>query len=167
MKKKIIAIDPGDVESAYVIWDGENILEFDKIENEKLLSRLSEFEIKDDPFLVTIVIEKIASYGMPVGKHIFETVFWTGRFYDKFINWTNVERHPRKDVKMHICGATKATDTTIVTALVDRFADRHEHGKHGKGTRKNQGFFYGFSKDIWQAFALAVYYYDTFVKNGN
>lgn len=163
MRKKIVAIDPGDVESAYVMWNGESILEFDKTENERLLARLGQYEIIEDPFLEAIVIEKIASYGMPVGAHIFETVFWTGIFYERFENWTNVERHPRKDVKMHICGATRATDATIVTALVDRFADRHEHGKYGKGTKKNPGFFYGFSKDIWQAFALAVYYYDTFI----
>lgn len=166
MRKKIIAIDPGDVESAYVIWDGESILEFDKTENEKLKQHLSFKIIESDTRFEALVLEKIASYGMPVGTHIFETVFWTGIFYGKFKNWTNVERHPRKDVKMHICGATRATDATIVTALVDRFADRHEHGKYGKGTKKNPGFFYGFSKDIWQAFALAVYYYDNFVENG-
>ena len=40
-------------------------------------------------------------------------------------------------------------------ALVDRFAPGQPN--HGKGTKAEPGFFYGFRADVWQAFALAVY----------
>jgi hypothetical protein len=158
--KIVMAIDPGNVESAYVIWDGDAILKFDKVENNEL-----KFQFDSLDFDVA-VMEEVASYGMPVGRDVFDTVFWTGRFFEKLIQNGEVlvKRQLRKDVKMHLCGSNQAKDSNITTALVDRFGNRQEHGKYSKGTKKNPGFFYGFYKDIWQAFALAVYYYDIHVQ---
>jgi hypothetical protein len=151
----ILAIDPGTTESAYVIWDGKNIIAFDKIKNRELLSLPLPKEVNQ------VVIEMVASYGMAVGKDVFETVFWIGRIFQETIHkGISVERMYRKDVKMNICESTRAKDANIVTALVDRFGDRKKHGKYGKGVKKDHGFFFGFSKDIWQAFALAVTWYD-------
>jgi len=42
---------------------------------------------------------------------------------------------------------------------VDRFAPGESN--HGKGTKAEPGWFYGFAKDVWQATALAVYAADT------
>jgi hypothetical protein len=46
----------------------------------------------------------------------------------------------------------KAKDSNIRQALIDRFGD--------VGTKNNQGFFYGFKKDIWSAFAVGCTYLD-------
>lgn len=97
-----------------------------------------------------MVIEMIASYGMPVGKEVFETCVWIGRFieaYDK-----DYEFVYRKDEKMNICHSMKAKDSNIRQALIDRFG--------AVGTKKNPGWFYGFKADIWQAYAVGVTYLD-------
>ena len=95
----------------------------------------------------------IASYGMPVGKEVFETCVWIGRFQQAAPIGMRLEY--RKDVKLHHCYSVKATDSNITQALIDRFACGVRN--RGKGTKDDPGWFYGFRADIWQAYALAVY----------
>ena len=99
---------------------------------------------------------------MPVGKSIFETVYWTGRFCASYDTANMPKRYadrmPRKDVKMHLCQSMRAKDSTVSQALVDRFAPFEKN--KGKGTKRNPGFFYGFKSDIWSAMALAVTFFD-------
>lgn len=153
---RILSIDPGPVQSAYVIWDGEEIISKNIVENNKFLGFLKTYPKYNGSLLV---IEKVECFGMPVGKSIFDTVFWSGRFCEAiFSNGWSFFRVGRKDVKMHLCGNMRAKDSNITQALIDRFAP-YERNK-GKGTKKNPGFFYGFKSDIWQAFALAVTFLD-------
>jgi hypothetical protein len=98
----------------------------------------------------------VASYGMPVGESIFETVFWIGRFWEETGNITRKARIYRKDVKMNLCGSMKAKDSNIRQALIDRFGV--------VGVKKNPGWFYGFKADIWSAYAVGVTYYDKILK---
>lgn len=155
---KILAIDPGNIESAYVVWDGENILRMGKILNEEILN------ILEGETYHHLAIEMIASYGMPVGASIFETCLWAGRFIEKRYVDIYVHNHDlhtliyRKDVKMHLCNSMKAKDGNIRQALIDRFEPDLEPKKRPKGILK------GVSKDIWAALAVAVYYYDTNIK---
>jgi hypothetical protein len=157
---KILAIDPGTTESAYVIMDSETYkpLEFDKVDNEDLLSIILDLCLEDK--IGKSVIEMVSSYGMPVGKEIFETVFWIGRFYELLdFRIESVDRMYRKDVKMNLCNTTRAKDSNIIQALVDRFA--YNVPNRGKGYKKSPAFFYGFKADIWQAYALGVSYLDS------
>ena len=77
-----------------------------------------------------LVIEMIASYGMPVGKEVFETCVWIGRFiqvgniYQKSNSYIY-----RKEEKMNLCHSMKAKDSNIRQALIDRFGP--------VGTKKN------------------------------
>jgi len=155
---RILAIDPGPVQSAYVVWDGVKLEPpadefgefyggYEILPNEELQS----FLVNESHRWDYVVIEKVACYGMAVGENVFETVFWTG----KFCGWMVAEdaiRMPRKDVKMHLCGSMRAKDSNIRQALIDRFGP--------PGTKKAPGLTYGLKKDLWQAFALAVTYYD-------
>ena len=160
MSKKltnIIAIDPGPIESAFVVWNGKKILDKNLLENESLLSSLylkrSNFRWFD-----ICLIEQVACFGMPVGSSIFETVFWSGRFCEAWNRHNEFFRIPRREIKLHLCNSVRAKDSNITQALIDRFAPMERN--KGKGTKKEPGFFYGFKKDIWQAFALAVTWYD-------
>lgn len=153
----ILAIDPGNIESAYCIIDKNSYkpIEFAKIENKDLREKLLE-DLKFYP-IDTLVIEMIASYGMPVGKEVFDTCVWIGRFMECFKCPFTYYIY-RKEEKMNLCGSMKAKDSNIRQALIDRFATFDF--KNGKGTKKNQDFFYGFSKDVWAAYAVGITWLD-------
>ena len=77
-----------------------------------------------------VVIEMIASYGMPVGKEVFETCVWIGRFTQQTYEIGKEYKYIyRKDEKMNICNSMKAKDSNIRQALIDRFGQ--------VGTKKN------------------------------
>lgn len=144
----LLSIDPGNEQSAYVLMDGYKPIEFGKVENTDLLEYILQKAASGTDF----VIEMVASYGMPVGKEIFETVFWIGRFYELADGYKSRNRIYRKDVKLNICGQARAKDANIRQALIDRFGV--------VGTKKNPGWFYGFKADVWAAYAVGVTYFD-------
>lgn len=156
----IFAIDPGNTQSGYAIIEMPNfhLYEFGKVENEKLLAILESYQwVMPDVF----AIEMVASYGMPVGKDVFETCVWIGRFIQA-VKQKNHHFIYRKDEKLCLCGSLKAKDSNIRQALIDRYA-KHDF-KNGKGVKKNPDTFYGVSKDVWQAIAVGVTYYE--IKEG-
>ena len=153
---KILAIDPGPTESAYCVIDGDTYkpIEFGKVDNQTLLSLIkiySDYTYAELP--LTLLIEMIASYGMPVGKEVFDTCVWIGRFIERGLDkFDNIEYVYRKDVKINLCNSLKAKDSNIRCALIDRFGI--------VGIKKNPGWFYGFKGDIWSAYAIGVTYLD-------
>ena len=150
----IFAIDPGNTDSgfAFISMPDLQILAFGKVENERLLQNIPFLAGQADHF----AIEMVASYGMPVGKDVFETCVWIGRF----IEAAEKQHHfvYRKDEKMCLCHDSRAKDSNIRQALIDRYAKFDF--KNGKGTKKNPDTFYGVSKDVWQAIAVGVTYYE-------
>lgn len=148
----ILAIDPGNVESAYcfISEDSYKPLDFDKVENQRLLEIIEEYK----EFIDKAAIEMVASYGMAVGKTVFDTCVWIGRFVQKLKDLEVKDNKfvYRKDVKMNLCHSMKAKDSNIRQALIDRFGI--------VGTKKEQGFFYGFKSDIWSAYAVGITYLD-------
>jgi hypothetical protein len=150
----ILAIDPGSTQSgiAYVQRGSYEPRSARKLDNEEVF----ELSLPSE-----VVIEMVAHYGtgMPAGKTVFDTAVWIGRFYQHFTALgLPVELMMRGEVKMNICGTMRAKDSNIIQALVDRFAPGARN--YGKGTKKEPGWFYGFSADIWQAYALGVTYLD-------
>ena len=159
----ILSIDPGSVESAYVIIDKDlKPVMFEKIENEKLLKMIYQTMDGHGRGMEHLALEMVASYGMAVGAEVFETVFWIGRFLEASLWIPNIQRIYRKEEKMNLCHSMKAKDSNITQALVDRFA--YGQSNHGKGTIKAPGWFYGFKKDVWQAYAIGVTYHDLYIK---
>jgi hypothetical protein len=153
LHQNLIAIDPGNIESAVVVWNGEKIQFAKKMFNEPLRTWLKE-QLTTFPG-ITVHCEMIASYGMPVGVEVFETCLMIGSIQQiTFDNGGMFRKVFRKDVKMHLCNSMRAKDSNIRQSLIDRFG--------APGTKKNQGLTYGLSGDLWAAFAVAVTAFDTY-----
>lgn len=152
----IFAIDPGNTQSGFAKFEMPNfkLCEFGKVDNNKLLKIIEQ----RDPFeAVTFAIEMIAAMGMPVGKDVFETCVWIGQFVHA-IKPEPYDFIYRREEKIALCGSMKAKDSNIRQALIDRYAQFDF--KSGKGTKKNPDTFYGVSKDVWQAIAVGVTYFE-------
>ena len=140
----ILAIDPGTTESAWVLWGGGRLLDCRKESNDAVLLRLQ-------TGLWTIerlAIEMVASYGMPVGEEVFETVRWVGRFQQAWASPEEVQLVKRMAVKMHLCNSSRATDANIRQRLIDLVGP--------PGTKRAPGLTRGIVGDMWQALAIVA-----------
>lgn len=171
----ILAVDPGPTQSAFVVYDIQQdrpTRAFGKLPNERLLD-----EIAVSSTAVAVVIEKIVSYGKPVGEETFETVFWSGRFADRAIaKGLHVDRIERFEVKKAVCRNGHAKDPHVRQALIDRFGGSSALARSKKCSRKRHdncpkcdgsgrigkdGILVGFSEDVWAALGVACAYHDT------
>lgn len=138
-----IGIDPGPRESALVVWDGSRVIKSGDLLNGELAEYL------DSPNAgVTVACEWIESFGMAVGREVFETVFAIGMFSQH----APLRLVPRRDVKMHLCASPRAKDGNIRQALIDRFG--------AVGTKKTPGPLFGIAGHRWAALAVAVTAHD-------
>lgn len=159
----IIAIDPGNEQSAFVLFDGERVVDHGKQYNAELLRwmRASTVIRPAQSWLTgeqpTVAIEMIASYGMPVGREVFETCLVIGRLVEICkSHGVSPELVYRQQVKLHHCKSTKANDATIRQALIDRFGGKET----AIGRKKTPGPLYGIHADEWSALAIALLVYD-------
>jgi hypothetical protein len=149
----ILAIDPGTTKSAWVLYSDatQQLLGYGKQANEDVLEVIA----RED--YAAAVIERIESYGMPVGREVFATVQWTGRFIAAIENvghpWYEL---PRLQVKSHLCHSGKARDANVRQALLDRFSGpTTPSGNPAKGHPLK-----GVTGDVWAALAVAVTWTD-------
>jgi hypothetical protein len=141
----ILAIDPGTTESGWVEYEAGRVVVSGVSSNYELVTKLIGHHAQK------LAIEMIASYGMPVGKEVFETCVWIGRFiaaYGKPLSNMQSFFVYRKDVKLHLCGTSKAKDGNIRQALIDKLGPQ--------GTKANPGPTYGVKSHAWAALAVAV-----------
>ena len=146
---RIFAVDPGNELSAWCELSDGVLQDCGKEPNVVLLKRLREM-----PASATLAVEMIASYGMPVGREVFETCLWIGRFIEAWERgggrYTLVYR---RDVKLFHCESVRATDANIRAALIDRYGPGKEKAI---GTKKTPGPLYGLKGDEWSALAVAL-----------
>ena len=147
---RTIGVDPGCKETAWVLLADGMPVDHGKCENETLLKAIWEgFDLSD-----IMAIEMIASYGMPVGKEVFETCLWIGRFKEAWVHrGGRVRLIYRRDVKLFHCETSRANDANIRAALIDRYGP----GKDlAVGVKAKQGPLYGIKADEWSALAVAL-----------
>lgn len=140
----LLAIDPGPEKSGYVLWSEGALIG----SGHELNSKIKDCLI-DGTTLVAI--EMIASYGMAVGASVFNTCVEIGKFVEHvniFKPNTPVELVYRKDVKLFVCGTTKAKDANIRQSLIDSIGV--------VGTKASPGPLYGVKSHAWAALAVAV-----------
>lgn len=163
MSGYILAIDPGFEFTAWVLYDASarRIIEFGQEANADVLASC---QLHGQWRAARPAIEMIASYGMPVGREVFETCVWIGRFAEALgIAPEALAGHLvyRQAVKLHLCKSAKANDATIRAALIDLFGPTKERAI---GTKKAPGPLYGVTADVWAALAVAVTYAETGAK---
>jgi hypothetical protein len=144
----IMAIDPGPEVSGVVWLSPERRIIAAEIQGNKDIVRALRVGHTVHPF-PHVAIEMIASYGMPVGAEVFETCTWIGRFVEAYGDEDLTARYFRKDIKLHLCGFTRAKDSNVRQALIDLLGPA--------GIKKEPGPTYGIKKDMWAALAVAVY----------
>lgn len=151
---RVLAIDPGPQRSAYVVLD-RGVVDRDYCgidENQTFVRR-----IWRDTFASCDVaaVEMIGNYGKAVGREVFETCVWIGRFraaLDAAI--LPSEYVYRREVKLYLCNSMHAKDTNVRQALLDRFGGK----ALAVGTKKAPGPLYGFKADMWAALGVAITY---------
>ena len=142
---KILAIDPGPVMSAFVLWDSEKHdffgMRMGLMDNEEWLDLGFIANLLQEVDLC--IIEMIQSYGMGVGRTTFITCTIVGRIQllceDNNTPW---KMYGRPTIAGQIGGKG---DTKIRASLRMRYGDAK------KGEKLE-----GVKKDIWAALALAV-----------
>ena len=140
----LLAIDPGTVQSGWcVIVDGL-VVNSGVEPNGDALDRVKWAASGD----CSLAIEMVASYGMPVGKEVFETVRWIGRFQQAHFDPEAVQLIYRRDVKLYLCGNVRAKDPHVWQALIDKLGP--------VGTKANPGPLYGVRSHARSAVAVAV-----------
>lgn len=168
MKKKntVLAVDPGTEKSGVVVFDFVEscVVKAEEMTNDVLLGllRLSE----DYDFFA---IETVEGMGQIVGKSIFETCIWIGRFQEAWESNTgiNATRISRGDEKILLCGAKTVkdpetgkrrgvSDAMIRRALIDLFPETGGGKVPQVGTKKKPGPLYGVKGHMWSALAVAV-----------
>lgn len=142
--RTVFAVDPGPETSAAAVIHSGGKLEPWYGTNGVFLSSVDRLMFGAD----VVAIEMIASYGMPVGKDVFETCLFIGRLVQLISATREVRLVYRAEVKMHLCKSMKAKDGNIRQALIDKFGP--------PGTKKNKGATYGFVADAWAALGVAV-----------
>ncbi len=148
----VLAVDPGTEQSAFVVYDVfGTVARHGKHDNRDLLKHLREWA-SACPGAV-LAVEMIASYGMPVGREVFETCVWIGRFIESWAHaggcFTQVYR---RDVKLHLCGSSRAKDGNVRAALLDKFGGKAK----AVGTKKKPGPLHGVKGDVWAALGVGV-----------
>lgn len=166
---RILAIDPGSEQSAWLIYeDGHPVQgEFGILPNEELLGWLRDGAWTSPAGLVRIpsvvVIETIEPrYGVLMGWSTLDTARWIGRFQEA--------AHPlpvvllkRSDILRHLGVVTSprkgekrvSADSGVRQALTDRFG-----GDVAVGRKATPGPLYGVGSHVWSALSVAVSYAD-------
>jgi hypothetical protein len=154
---RLLAIDPGNEQSAVVVYDTATRLPvwWAKEPNEQIRGWL------DETTADLMAIEMVASYGMAVGATVFETCVWAGRFIERWMVDLGSRRgrdHApvrvyRRDVKLHLCGSPRAKDANIRQALIDRYGPSKARAV---GLKASPGPLYGIKADCWSALAVAI-----------
>jgi hypothetical protein len=150
---RIVAIDPGPVDSAVVVYmpEGKVPTFHLKAPNHDLLTVLWDLG-GVQPADTVCVVEEMTSYGLTAGRSMFQTCVWAGRFAQHWKTRTGREVNwlPRPAIKVQLCGTPRAKDRDVREELIHRFGE--------PGTKKAPGVTYGFAGDTWAALAVSVAY---------
>lgn len=147
---RVLAIDPGTKQSGWCVFDGNRVLESGVSSNREVLDRVlivGGYVAKGLAEPVTLAIERFEARGMAIGDESIETILWTGRFRQAWHAPDEVVMVKRSEVKLELCGSSRAKDPNVRQALIDYLGR--------PGTKKSPGGTYGVASHAWAALAVA------------
>ena len=152
----LLAVDPGPAVSGWVLFDLDARAVLESGSADPTAHVVSMCEAGASPGgreFDLVACEMIASYGMAVGKEVFETCLQIGRIcHAREMQASSVQLVTRMQVKSNLCHSAKAKDANVRQALIDRFGE--------VGTKKTPGPLFGVSVHAWAALGVAAYYLD-------
>ncbi len=145
---RVLALDPGTTQSGWVLYDSKakHVLDSGVRDNNSILGWLPCTVAQ--PHADLLAIERFAAMGMTVGQEVFDTCVWIGRFQQAWHTPAAAWLVFRRDVKMHLCGDSRAKDANIRQAIIDMLG--------APGTKKSPGHTYGVTSHAWSALAVAI-----------
>jgi hypothetical protein len=143
-KPQILALDPGTRETGWVLLSADRVAYSGVQRNEDVLLMVAGWKDTD----TRLATEVFQAMGMAVGAEVFETCIWIGRFVQAWHAPDDVMRIKRTEVKVHLCGSSRAKDPNVRQALLDKIGE--------PGTKKQPGPTYGVKSHAWSALAVAV-----------
>ena len=161
---RILAIDPGETESAAVLFSGMDQPIVCELKPNPLIRQL----IVSNATLavesgVQLAIECAAGYGVPISMNLIKAIEWYGRFAEAWLQQdpgTFALKVPRGVVKNHLDNAK--TDAQVRDALIHRWGGLER--AMGPGQRRNKqwsGLLSRVHEDCWAALAVAVTVWET------
>lgn len=162
---RVIGIDPGYEQSAIVEYvpSTSEIHERATWNNEMLCSWLRDYVA--DPATALVIEHLESSFGMAVGREVFETVWWSGRFFEAWLSDAEhggcVDRVKRKTVVTHLCGQARGRDSEVRQAIIDRFGASKIAAI---GKKRSPGPLYGIKGHEFAALAVALTWADQNLK---
>lgn len=153
----VLGIDPGTTESGWcILWkEAGKVVSSGVWSNaaiRHLLRHPSSFTFGDlgidGTGIGLLAVEMIASYGMPVGREVFETVLWIGRFDEAWWSRGGAKLVTRSEVKLALCGSPRAKDPNVRQRLIDILGPQ--------GTKRDPGPTYGVKSHAWPALGVAL-----------
>lgn len=154
----LLAVDPGNEKSGYVwLRDGKPLLH-GIVPNRDMLKGIDQFFRTDPEREKRVACEMIQSFGMPVGREVFDTCRMVGRIEERCEDgWSkSVQLVYRADVKWHLCHSARANDATIWQAILDRFGGK----EFAVGRKAQPGPLHGITSHCRAALAVGLYAMD-------
>jgi len=149
---KILAIDPGQFESGFVVvvYSFENkqffISEAGKTVNSAVINAVETATV-----LEMVIVERPQSFGQTWGESLIETAMIVGEIRHAARhrgNGVSIYYLTRKQVTGQLCGSAKSGDPGVRAALIEALGP--------PGTKREPGPTWGVKTDAWQALGLCV-----------
>ena len=149
----LLAIDPGTTQSGFVVFDGQRVIESGVHQNEEVLRLIA---ASQERRITSLAIEMIACYGMGVGREVFETCVWIGRFKEAWNRPDDVRLVYRAEVKKVLCHTHMAKDANVRQAILDLYPRTGGGATPQVGTKGKPGPLYGMHTHAWAALGVAI-----------
>lgn len=151
METRIIAVDPGNEQSALIVYDkvSKSVRAGFLVSNEELIQWLVGNRYRGALSDIPMYCEMPFPRGQYASWQLFSTCVMVGRL--KQI-WPSFYLVNRMNVKMAVCGSAAVKDAQVRAALIERWGGK----ERAIGKKNSPGPFFSIKADMWQALAIAV-----------